>query len=363
MQDPSGTDSQTSADAVPEDGSSDAESALAQQGATSSDAGVAADDGAGAGQPGDGQSSGTANVRTPPGVPFRYPEWDRNANDFHADGAIVRVRPAALASPEWADAALREHAVLVRQARQQFEQLQSQRVRLTRRNQGDDLDLDACVSAFVDRRAGHTPDDRLYTRVQPGRRALAITLLIDVSQSTREVVHESQRVIDLERLAALVAAAALDALGDDYSVLAFSSDGAADVRVTVVKEFADANSETVRRRISALAPDGKTRLGAAIRHATAGLSATDAPHRLLIILSDGKPNDRDRYFVDYGVADSRRAVVEARSEGVHPYCITVDREGAAEYMADIFGETGYLTVQKPEQLPRALLRAVQRLLD
>jgi nitric oxide reductase NorD protein len=114
--------------------------------------------------------------------------------------------------------------------------------------------------------------------------------------------------------------------------------------------------------VSALEPDGTTRLGAAIRHATAELARRAVGHRLLLLLSDGKPNDRDRYYVDYGVEDSRRAVVEARSIGVHPYCLTVDRREPEEYMTDIFGKTGYLALREPEHLPRALVRAVQRLL-
>ncbi|MEP6620992.1 MAG: VWA domain-containing protein, partial [bacterium] len=179
----------------------------------------------------------------------------------------------------------------------------------------------------------------------------------------RDIVFDGQRVIDVERLAALVAAAAFDSLGDAYSILAFSSDGAADVRLTTIKDFSETNTQVVRERMAALAPNGKTRLGAAIRHATAQLERHGAPHRLLLVLSDGKPNDRDGYFLDYGVEDSRRAVVDARADGILPYCITVDREAAADYMADIFGASGYLTVQKPAQLPKALLGAVQRLLS
>ena len=311
----------------------------------------------------DGRAHGAEGRPTPPGaMTYRYPEWDMSVGGFHSDGTVVRVVPAPTASPQWADDVLRDHMVLLRQARHQFEQLQSRRIRLVRQEQGDDLDLDACVRAIVDRHVGVTPEDRLYTVVRPGRRELAITLLIDISLSTSEIVFEQQRVIDLARLAALVASSALDTMGDDYSILAFSSDGAADVRVTMVKDFSDANSEIVRQRVSGLAPNGKTRLGAAIRHASAQLARHHATHRLLLILSDGKPNDRDRYFLDYGVEDSRRAVLDARAEGIHPYCITVDREEAAEYMSAIFCSSGYLTVQRPSQLPRALLGAVQRLL-
>ena len=295
-------------------------------------------------------------------VAFHYPEWDTYANALHPTGTIVRASTAPTAPSDWADSALAAHMMLAHQARQQFERLRSHRVRLKRQLQGDDLDLEACVESVVGRRMGHAASDRLYSMVRPGRRDLAITLLIDVSGSTEEKVHGDERAIDIERTSALIASAAFDALGDDYSILAFSSHGARNVRVRTVKEFRERNSDVVRQRIAGLEPSGTTRLGAAVRHATAQLERHHAPHRLLLILSDGKPYDYDWYFVDYAVDDSRRAVMEARARGIHPFCVTVDRAEGPEYMTDIFGSSGYLLVKRPSQLPRALLGAVQRLL-
>src|SRR4029079_8123392 len=102
---------------------------------------------------------------------------------------------------EWATSALLQHAREVHQAKRQFELLRSHRVRLRRQVQGDELDLEACVEAMVDRAMHVAPTDRLYSVVRPGRRELAITLLLDVSGSTREVVVGDQRVIDIERIA------------------------------------------------------------------------------------------------------------------------------------------------------------------
>jgi nitric oxide reductase NorD protein len=313
----------------------------------------------------DADSSGTAapvSALAPAEIVYRYPEWDTYSNDFNALGTVVRMAPSIAGPAEWATAALREHMMLVHRTKQQFERLRSHRVRLRRQIQGDDLDLDACVQSMVERRMGRTPTDRLYTMARPGRRELAVTLLIDVSGSTRDVVHEAQRIIDVERIAALIATAAFDALGDDYSILAFSGRGASNVRVRSVKEFGEENVELVHRRIGALEPEGTTRLGAAVRHAAAQLAVHEAPHRLLLILSDGKPHDYDVYAEDYAVQDSRRAVIDARAQGIHPFCITVDRAEAPEYIADIFGASGYLMVRQPAELPRALLGVVQRML-
>jgi nitric oxide reductase NorD protein len=142
---------------------------------------------------------------------------------------------------------------------------------------------------------------------------------------------------------------------------AFAGKTAANVKVTTLKEFRGRNDPTARGRIAALQPGGFTRLGTAVRHATRQLARQTAGHRLLVLLSDGRPNDVDQYQGQYGVEDSRQAIFEARASGVFPFCLTVDRD-ASEYLPRIFGRTGHTIVQRPEQLPAALLGAVRTLI-
>lgn len=290
-----------------------------------------------------------------------YAEWDHGAMQYRRNAVIVRVRPARETSPEWATATLAEHAPLVRRVRERFERLRARRTRLPRERDGDELDLAACVGALVDARSGHTVDDRLYVAVRPARRELAILLLVDVSGSTDSFVTKTLQVIDVEKIALLLAAEALDALGDRYAMLAFSGKGAHAVHVSTIKDFAERNGPAVRGRISALAPDANTRLGAAIRHATALLDAQTAGHRLLLILSDGKPNDIDAYQGAYGIEDSRQAINEARARDVFPFCLTVDHE-EPEYLKRIFGLAGYSILPRPDQLPKVLIEVVRHLL-
>lgn len=291
-----------------------------------------------------------------------YPEWDCNAGKYRPRGATVRIYPAQVDSSAWVDEMLSEHAALVRSVRQRFERLRARRVRLLRQRDGDELDLAACVRSLVDARTGHSADDRLYVAIRPARRALAITLLVDVSGSTVDPVSDTLSVIDVEKVALLLASEALDALGDRYSILTFSSHGSADVRMVSVKSFDERNGNVVRQRISAIAPEGKTRLGAAVRHATAQLAGQSVGHRLLLILSDGKPNDTDRYFEQYAAEDTRHAIFESRAQDVYPFCLTVDRDEASEYLSHIFGPAGHTTLRQPDQLPLALLQAVRQLI-
>jgi len=291
-----------------------------------------------------------------------YPEWDYEHQQYRRDAVIVRARPARDADPAWATETLVEHAALVRRVRERFERLRARRTRLPRQRDGDDLDLAACVGALVDARSGHTVDDRLYLAVRPARRELAILLLVDVSGSTDTLVTKTLQVIDVEKIALLLAAEALDALGDRYAMLAFSGKGAHSVQLRTIKSFAERNGPTVRGRISALAPEANTRLGAAIRHATALLDAQSAGHRLLLILSDGKPNDVDSYQGELGVEDSRQAINEARARDVFPFCLTVDQEDSA-YLKRIFGPSGYEILPRPDHLPRVLVQVVRNLVE
>lgn len=309
-----------------------------------------------------GSRGGNATATNPPGEVHRYPEWDAYAKGYHQEDSIVRVSTPAVAADQADDILGARHAVLVRQVRDRFAQLQAHRQRLQRQPDGDEIDLEAWVTACSDLAAGQNPDDRLYATVRVTRRALAILLLIDVSASTRAQIDAEHRVIDVERIAALLAAEAFDALGDAYAILAFASDGRADVRVSAIKRFSETNSALTGQRLSALQPSNATRLGAALRHATAELALRPESHRLLLVLSDGRPNDRDNYVdEDYAVEDSRRAVAEARAAGVTPYCITVDPEEPQEYMEHIFGEHGFRALAETAHLPEVLLRAVQGL--
>jgi nitric oxide reductase NorD protein len=318
-------------------------------------------------QPGN-QSGGTASRRVsriPAPKPveggIEYAEWDWETGDYRQRGATVRPHEPAVIDDAWGNAILARYGPLVRRLRERFERLRARRAKLNQQRDGDELDLSAVVRAIVDQRTGHTVDDRLYIAVRPARRGLAIALLIDISGSTDEWVDAKRRVIDVEKIALLLASEALDALGDLYAVLTFSGKGRGNVRMRTIKAFDETNGSLVRQRIGALEPEGYTRAGAAIRHAAALLAKQPAAHRLLLIISDGKPNDVDAYEGLSGVEDTRQAINEVRAAGVYPFCLTIDRQGQ-DYLGRIFGEAGHTILRNPQQLPIALVKVVKHLL-
>jgi nitric oxide reductase NorD protein len=291
-----------------------------------------------------------------------YPEWDWQANAYRPHGAIVRSCDAPTGDPAWAARVLERHAALVRAVRRDFERLRSRRSARLRQPHGSDVDIDGYIVARSDARGTGAMSDRYYVDAGPRRRDAAIMLLLDASASTESWVARDRRVIDVEKEALLIVCEALRILGDQHAALAFSGEGPERVQVSEVVGFGDAAGvETVRARIAALEPDGFTRLGAALRHGSAMLAGQTAHRRLLLLLSDGRPNDVDVYEGRYGIEDTRAAVIEARSQGVHCFCLTVDRE-APQYAPRIFGAPYFAVLPRAERLPVVLLALLRRLI-
>lgn len=290
----------------------------------------------------------------------QYPEWDCRIQAYRQPGATLHVLPNLPGSQQWVDETLEEHRSLLNQIRRRFEMLSARRVTHRRQLDGDDIDLQAYIDSYADFRAGGSLSDALYQTRRTAERHLAITLLIDISGSTDSWVSTSKRIIDVEREALLLVSFALDGLGEPWSIQAFSGEGPDAVIVRQIKTFDEPFGNDVALRISSLEPEHYTRAGAAIRHASQDLLRQQASHRLLLVLSDGKPNDRDIYEGQYGVEDMRQAVTEASLQGISAFCLTIDRQAPA-YLPRIFGARNYALLPRPELLPTVLLDWMKRL--
>ncbi|HUD96269.1 MAG TPA: hypothetical protein VMO24_01930 [Woeseiaceae bacterium] len=292
---------------------------------------------------------------------LQYPEWDFRSLTYRMPGTTVREFAPQPGSQSWVDSTLEEHRAMLELIRRRFEMLQARRVVLRKQQDGDEIDLEACIDALADLRAGVQVSDGLYRRCRPMERNMAIMLLIDVSGSTDGWVSAHRRIIDVEREALLLVCIALKELGEPYAVQAFSGEGPGAVAIRPLKQFDEPYDNGIALRIAALEPERYTRAGAAIRHATATLMSEAADHRLLLLLSDGKPNDVDDYSGRYGVEDMHRAVIETRLQGIFPFCLTIDRQ-AANYLPQIFGANQYAMLPRPDLLPTVLLDWMRRLL-
>jgi nitric oxide reductase NorD protein len=241
-----------------------------------------------------------------------------------------------------------------RRLRDQFQALAPARTWLRGRPDGQDIDLDAYLRFATDRRAGAQADGgRLYRDMRSGARDLACLLLADLSLSTDTWIDDRGRVIDAIRDSLFLFGESLAATGDRFAMLGFSSRRRDPVRVHRIKGFDERYGPAVRGRINAIKPGYYTRLGAGIRHAAKRLALEPAGRRLLLILSDGKPNDLDKYEGRWGIEDTRHAIQEARRQGLEPFCVTIDPQ-ANDYLPHLFGTGGYVVIHRPAELPSRL---------
>ncbi|NYZ17214.1 VWA domain-containing protein [Azospirillum sp. RWY-5-1] len=281
---------------------------------------------------------------------FTYPEWDWSRSTFHADHCRVIAETAAEEGEDWApdDAARRR----INRVRRQFEALRPKRRVFSGQPDGDDLDLAALVRTRADRLACGTADDRVWLQARNASPDLAVAVLLDASLSTDGWIG-NRRVLDVEKEALLALTHGLAACGDRHGLFAFTSRRRDQVWVRTLKGFDETHTTRVARRIQALKPGHYTRIGAAVRHVAARLAERPNRQRLLILLSDGKPNDVDHYEGRYGIEDTRMAIRESRREGVAVFGITVDAE-ARDHFPTLFGRGAYAIFPHVERLTTAL---------
>lgn len=289
-----------------------------------------------------------------PGGMYAYPEWDCRTGTYGAQPALVRVASAGAGPRAWVETALQRHAGTLRTLRRRLGLIRPHRQVLRRCPEGDDIDCDAMVDERCARRAGGAPSGAVYLQHRRAPRRIGLLLLVDSSASTDAWVAEGQRVIDIAKEAALVAACALHAVGAEFAVFSFSGEGRGGIQMRVIKDFDQAWNADAMCRVAALEPENYTRLGGAVRHACAVLARRAVDFRLLLLFSDGRPNDCDLYAGPYGLEDARQALMEARIQQIEPYCFTVDREGAG-YLPHLFGTGRYTIVQRAQQLPAAFV--------
>jgi nitric oxide reductase NorD protein len=241
-----------------------------------------------------------------------------------------------------------------RRLRSQFQALAPTRVWLKGQQDGEEIDLDAWVRQEADLLSGvHADNHGLYRAQVNQQRDLACLLLADLSLSTDAYASDHARVIDVIRDSLFLFSEALTATGDRFAMYGFSSLKRGNVRFNRLKSFDDCYDSLIRGRIQAIKPGYYTRMGAAIRQASILLAAQPQRQRLLLLLTDGKPNDLDRYEGRYGIEDTRMAIHEARQKGLKPFCVTIDSE-ANEYLPHIFSSSGFAVIRKPEDLPNEL---------
>jgi len=304
----------------------------------------------------DDRAAGEQNAGGGPDKGIPYPEWDYREGRYKRNWSWVQEKRLAESNLAETNRLMAHYANALKRLKKA---IQSQKpTRLAPRLQqldGDDMDLNAVVGYVVEKRAGRSPKPAIYRRREMRQREVAVTLLADMSTSIMQHLPEGGgRLVDRVRAGVLLFAESMEEVGDNYSIAGFCSKYRDNVSYYTIKDFDEPLSQDIRSQIGGISGRLATRMGAAIRHATARFEGVPSRRRLLLLLSDGRPEDYDdggdrRYLHE----DTRMAVKEAVARGVHPYCITVDTM-ANQYLPQIFGAGHYLVLDHINSLPNKL---------
>ncbi len=277
-------------------------------------------------------------------APVVYDEWDYRRKGFRKNWCVVTEKEITPVQTSFIEQTLQKYRGQIRRLRHQFELMQTNEHFIRRQRDGNDIDLDALVESLADIHAGRPPSDRLFIRLAREQRDIAVYFLVDMSNSTAGWVGQAIK----ESL--VLICEAMEVLNDRYGIYGFSGMRRLRCELFPIKRLDERYSEVVRQRIGAMGPREYTRMAPAIRHMTSLFTQVEAKIRLLIVLSDGKPEDYDDYKGEYAIEDTRHALMEAKTKGIHPFCITIDRQ-AHDYMAHMYGEVNYIFIDEVSQLP------------
>lgn len=289
------------------------------------------------------------NDDLPLGDGIFLPEWHYKKSSYINDFCLLQP----FLADEVAPAAIPDHLIsTAKTLKRQFSILKTDRRWQKKQINGDEIDMDAWLSIVTNPVRDLNKQDHYMTRLTDHRN-LACLLLADLSMSTDCAMNQDQKVIDIIRDSVLLFAEALSQSDDQFAMYGFSSVKNKQVRYHLLKNFNETYSDVIRARILDIKPGFYTRMGAAIRQSTIVLQLPKVNQRLMLIISDGKPNDLDQYEGRYGIEDTRKAVLEAKQQGIIPFCITIDEQGN-DYLPYIFGDQGYIIVNDATRLPTLL---------
>ena len=295
------------------------------------------------------------------GKAYLYDEWDAAIRDYRVDWCRVVEETAREGSEALVHDTRALYGGIVTLLRRYFEGIRPPGLRRVRRQaDGEDVDLEAAIEEFVERQVSASPSEFVYIRRDRKQRDVAAAFLVDLSGSTsRQIGPDGTRIIDVQKEGVVLLCEALEAVGDHYAVYGYSGRSRRDVRFLILKDFGERYGPEVWRRLDAVRPMVQNRDGAAIRHALHKLRQTSNRVKLMVLLSDGRPLD-DLYTDEYALEDTKVALREAKAEGVHVFCITVDQE-APEYLVRMYGDVSYVIIDRVETLPERLPRIYRML--
>ena len=303
----------------------------------------------------DGVSLNELEGKEPISEPFHYNEWDYQLQLYRPNWVTLYERRVGKGDPEVINKILKTYKPVANRLKNAIDQLQPQGlVKLKKQQEGSELDIDECVTAIADIRIGTTPSDRIYAKKIQHTRDVAVNLLMDLSESTNDMVVGSEHsILELMQEATSLLSWAINKIGDNLTISGFASDSRHDVQYYRFKPFHHSFNDEVKARLAGIRGGLSTRMGTAMRHAGVDLLTQSSAKKILLVLTDGEPTDIDVDDPQHLRMDAKKAVEELRARGIVTFCISLDPY-ADEYVARIFGKNRFMVIDDIKKLPERL---------
>ena len=286
-----------------------------------------------------------------PGHGIPYPEWDYKKRAYKPDWCLLQETRNCESHPDWIAATEKKHEVLVARLKRQFASLTSEFLKLKRQPSGNDFDIDAVIDGQVRLRSGHTPSEAIYLNRKKDIHDVSAVLLLDLSFSTDAWVNDV-RVLDAIMETVYCVGEVIDDAIESFAVAGFSSNTRRSCRFEILKDF-DEPWEQAKQHFGGLQPNGYTRIGPALRHAQELLLNQQASRKIVILVTDGRPCDYDRYEGTYGIKDVRKAIETGKLHGLTTHAFAIEKQ-ATETFPMMFSRHHFDVVGNPEQLSQTM---------
>lgn len=290
------------------------------------------------------------------GIP--YPEWDYRRREYRQDWAWVRVTEIVSEDTEWEAKAQVKYRARIHDLKRRLSQFSTDYLRAKAQPVGEEFDLEALVDARIRMRTGGAPSENIHVHRHRDLSDIATLILVDLSDSTDAWI-KGEHVLETLRGALYCLGEVLDTLTHEFSIAGFASDTRRACRYFPIKEF-NVPWGRAAKRLGGLSPQGYTRMGPVLRHASRILETHPASRKAVLLIGDGRPCDYDAYEGRYGIEDVKKAFREARDMGILTHAFAVDHR-SREHFPAMFSPRHFDVISDPQNLAEAVFRFFLRL--
>lgn len=287
-----------------------------------------------------------------------YDEWDFSKREYKPNFCKVYPKTQQETDSIYYKNTLQKNASTLTGLRKMLTSVNNKYQQQRRQTQGEDFDLDALTDLYVDIHSKHTPSENIYLSKRKKEKDLSILILLDISLSS-DGYAAGNKVIDVEKQVSIIFGEILNEFNVDFSINSFYSKTRNYATYLTLKGFDD-SWDQAKHKIGAVEPSGYTRIGAALRHSGALLDKRDTKNKWVILISDGKPNDYDKYEGKYGINDVKQALRELNQRNINSYALAIEAQ-AKYYLPQMFGQNHYQILTTPVELLQSLVKLYEKI--